>query len=124
MKKVSLLLLTLSACTTDATLGPLSFVADPDGGSVESDGVTVVVPPGALSEEVTITVTPAEAITGKTRARRPSTIITIPSAWVRPFSRPAWRAWRVRAVSAERIPSSSGELKVAPEGMKKTLSLS
>jgi len=63
----------------------------------------------------TITVTEAEATTGKPRASRPRTIITIPSAWVRPRKRPSSSALRSRGRAAG---SSSAVLKVAPEGME------
>ena len=63
----------------------------------------------------TINVTEAEATTGKPRARRPRTIMTIPSAWVRPRNLPSSSALRPWGTAPD---SSSGVLKVAPEGME------
>jgi hypothetical protein len=63
----------------------------------------------------TITLTEAEASTGKLRARRPRTIMTMSLAWVRPRNLPSSSALRCWGTAAG---SSSGVLKVAPEGME------
>ena len=58
--------------------------------------------PATRKPTATITVTQAEAIIGKLSASTPNTIIMTPSAWVNPFSRPASRVRRSRAVEVSK----------------------
>ena len=74
--------------------------------------------PATRKPTATITVTQAEATIGKLRASTPSTIIITPSAWVNPFSRPASRARRSRAVEVSKGSLFGG--KEAPEVMAKS----
>ena len=69
----SLLWLALTACSSETGLTSLSFHADPDGGRLESDGLVMEIPAGALSEDVTITATPIDLA--------PSGLVTFSSTW-------------------------------------------
>ncbi len=64
MRSILLLLpFTLAtACTATAidANNPLTLLVGPDGGSVESDGLKIDVPAGALSSEVTLTAYPKD----------------------------------------------------------------